>query len=205
MRIQFWLAGVVLSTVGAAPNADTILGDLSVGGSLCVGTACTDPEEFDFDTFRLKADNPLIKLIDTSNSVAFPTNDWSLGITDDGISGPTRFLIRDETGGQDALVLDPDPDGAVSLGVGSTPVDGAVSVGSTGAERRVLHVADGLADSDAATVGQLSAAEARIASDFAAELAADKAALDDEILLLQSEISALSTRLDGFASRLGLD
>ncbi|MEQ9464067.1 MAG: hypothetical protein RJQ10_10430 [Haliea sp.] len=205
MRTPFWVAGVLLSAISTVSSADTINSDLSVRGSMCVGAACTDPEDFDFDTLRLRADNPLIKLIDTSNSASFPTNDWSLGITDDGVPGPTRFLIRDETGGQDALVLDPDAGGAVSLGVGSTPVDGAISVGSSGAERRVVHVADGIADTDAATAGQLSAAEARIASDFAAELAADKAALDAEIALLQSEISALSTRLDGFVTLLGLE
>ncbi len=205
MRTQFWIAGVVLSTIGAAANADTIYTDLSVDGSLCVGAACADAEDFDFDTIRLKTDNPLIKLIDTSNSASFPSNDWSLGITDDGVPGPTRFFIRDETGGRDALILDPDAGGAVSLGVGSTPVDGAVSVGSTGAERRVAHVAEGVADTDAATVAQLNAAEALIASNFADELADDKAALDAEINGLQAEIDELNTRLDSLVTLLGLD
>ncbi|OOY14484.1 YadA-like family protein [Thioclava sp. DLFJ4-1] len=47
-------------------------------------------------------------------------------------------------------------DGGVTLGGASTATAGQVSVGSSGATRRISNVADGIEASDAITVGQLS-------------------------------------------------
>ena len=51
-----------------------------------------------------------------------------------------------------------DVDNAVVLGNNSTAEADAVSVGSSGGERQIKHVAPGTDDTDAATVGQLQAA-----------------------------------------------
>ncbi|MEQ9464066.1 MAG: choice-of-anchor U domain-containing protein [Haliea sp.] len=53
-------------------------------------------------------------------------------------------------------LLTMEPEGAVTLGYGSVREAGHVSVGDTGAERQIKHVADGQAATDLLTVGQVN-------------------------------------------------
>jgi len=172
--------------------ADQVINDDQiVNGSLCVGADCLDGEIFDFDTVKLKTDDPLIRFLDTSSSASFPGNDWTVGITDNALPGPARFFINDTSGGVAVLLMEAGATGGIALGAGSTVEPNAISVGSAGSERRIMHVADGVADSDAATVGQLTS------------LNSSKAAqLDTELANLKSSIDSLSTRLDAVIDRL---
>lgn len=135
-----------------------VLDDLIVEGSQCVGDACTDTEDFGFDTLRLKADDPRISFIDTSNTAAFPTNDWLMGITSESLLDAPYFYLIDQTSQQSVLKISAGDNSSVALGAGSELVDGAISVGAEGAERRITHVAEGTADSDAVTKEQMDAA-----------------------------------------------
>lgn len=135
-----------------------VLDDLIVVGSQCVGDACTDTEDFGFDTLRLKADDPRISFVDTSNTAAFPTNDWLMGITSESLLDAPYFYLIDQTSQQSVLKISAGDNSSVALGSGSELVDGAISVGAEGAERRITHVAEGTADSDAVTKEQMDAA-----------------------------------------------
>ena len=170
---------------------DVILEDQIVKGSLCVGVGCLDGEIFDFDTVKLKTDDPLVKFMDTSSTSSFPSNDWSMGITDNALPGPAQFFIKDISGGNTVLLMEAGATGGIGLGAGSAVEPNAISVGSAGSERRIMHVADGVADTDAATVGQLTTLNS-----------SEAARLDMELANLQSDVDSLSTRLDAVIDRL---
>ena len=146
-------------------NSDqVILDDLIVsggaadsGGNLCVGPDCADLEEFGFDGIKLKANDPLIMFDDTSSSASFPSNDWSLGVTDNAQGGPADFVVKDATADMAVMVLQAGSSGGVALGAGSTVEQNAVSVGATGNERRIMHVADGVNPTDAMNMSQFDA------------------------------------------------
>ena len=193
------LIGTALLAVSAVVVADVlVLDDQIVNGSLCVGIDCIDGEVFSFDTIKLKTDDPIIKFQDTSNSAAFPTNDWSMGITDNaGLSNPT-FFINDVSAGTPVLTLESGTDGGVALGGGSTVESNAISVGAVGAERRIAHVADGVDGTDAVNVGQFNTFSATVNSNTAG----DRAALDAELVNLQNSIDSLTTRLDNIITRI---
>jgi len=191
-KIQTLILSIVSAVFTIAAVADQVLlDDQIVDGSLCVGVDCLDGEIFDFDTVKLKTDDPLIKFLDTSSSASFPSNDWTMGITDNALPGPAQFFINDISGGNTVLLMEAGATGGIALGAGSAVEPNAISVGSLGSERRIMHVADGIDDTDAATVGQLTS------------LNSDKAAmLDTELANLQSNIDSLSTRLDAVIDRL---
>ena len=151
---------------------------------------------------EIKTNDPTIKFEDTSSSASFPTNDWSMGITDNGAPGPAQFFINDLSGATSVLLMEAGANGGIALGAGSTIEVGAISVGSTGSERRIVNVADGVADSDAATMGQFNAFSAAINTNFAVELAADRAELDNQLSNLQDNIDSLSLRLDAVIDKL---
>ena len=89
------------------------------------------------------------------------------------------------------LLMEAGASGGIALGAGSAVESNAISVGSAGSERRIMHVADGVDDTDAATVGQLTS------------LNSSKAAqLDTDLASLQSSIDSLSARLDAVIDRL---
>jgi len=69
---------------------------------------------------------------------------------DNTVSGNNTFVLGNN--------VTADVDNAVVLGNNSTAEADAVSVGSSGGERQIKHVAPGTDDTDAATVGQLQAA-----------------------------------------------
>ena len=190
--IQTLIPCIASAVFTLAAVADQVIpDDQVVEGSLCVGADCLDGEIFDFDTVKLKTDDPLIRFLDTSNSGSFPTNDWAMGITDNALPGPARFFINDISGGNTVLLMEAGASGGIALGAGSAVESNAISVGSAGSERRIMHVADGVDDTDAATVGQLTS------------LNSSKAAqLDTDLGSLQSSIDSLSARLDAVIDRL---
>jgi hypothetical protein len=76
--------------LGAMPDVVTA-DDEIIQGSLCVGLDCVNGESFSFDTIRLKENNTRISFNDTSTSVGFPTNDWTIR-ANDSASGGGNFL-----------------------------------------------------------------------------------------------------------------
>lgn len=114
------LLTVMAAGVACSSIADEVINnDLILRQSLCVGSECVDGEEFGFDTVRLKSDDPRLRFQDTSVSSFFPTNDWLMGIADDGAGGAPRFFVRDLDGGADVVILEGGSDGGVALGAGA--------------------------------------------------------------------------------------
>ena len=150
----------VFSTTASSDQVfldDVIVKGDPAGGGLCVGPDCADLEEFGFDGIKLKANDPLIMFDDTSSSASFPSNDWSLGVTDNAQGGPADFVIKDATADMAVMVLQAGSSGGVALGAGSTVEQNAISVGATGNERRIMHVADGVNLTDAMNMSQFNA------------------------------------------------
>ncbi|CAH1385411.1 hypothetical protein [Candidatus Nitrotoga sp. M5] len=193
----------ILLLSGTSFADEVINDDLIIDGLLCVGTSCADGEEFELDTIRIKASDPLIKLEDTSTSADFPSNDWSIGIANTGANGAPQFVIKDVSGGENVLILESGPGSSVVLGAGSSVEPGAVSVGTTGSERRISYVDDGVDATDAATKGQLDDYIAVVNTNFGAQLVQDRAELDGEIDTLQMEMNDLLDRLTALESALG--
>ena len=149
----------VFSTTASSDQVfldDVIVKGDPAGGGLCVGPDCADLEEFGFDGIKLKANDPLIMFDDTSSSASFPSNDWSLGVTDNAQGGPADFVIKDVTADMAVMVLQAGSSGGVALGAGSTVEQNAISVGATGNERRIMHVADGVNPTDAMNMSQFN-------------------------------------------------
>jgi autotransporter adhesin len=177
--------------------ADQVINDdLIVQGSQCVGLGCGEGEVFDFDTLKLKSDNPLIRFVDTSSSAAFPTSDWSMGIAD-SITDTSFLYINDANAATAVLKLSASASGGVALGAGSELEDNVVSVGSTGAERQIKHVAAGTEDTDAVNVGQFEAFQTEIEGDVADDIAD----FNTELTELEGQMSVLTTRLEDLVSR----
>ena len=178
----------------AAKSDEVILDDLIVNGddnaSVCVDNKCIDDEIFDFDTVKLKTNDPTLKFKDTSSSSSFPTNDWSIGITDNGAPDGAQFLLKDLRAPTTVLLMEAGANGGIALGSGSTIETAVISIGSTGFERRIVNVAEGLDNSDA------------INNNFVTELALDRTALDEQLSDLQDNIDSLISRLDAVIDQL---
>ena len=144
-------------------------------GSLCVGQGCVDGEIFDFDSIKLKSPAPLIRFEDTSSSAAFPSQDWTMGIVDSP-SDISVFFVKNANTNSNVLQMSASSAGGVALGADAELMDGAISVGATGTERRIIHVADGVNPTDAVNLGQVAN--------------------------LQVSIDAINVRLDGLLTRL---
>ncbi len=184
---QFMIAAALLSA-SSFNYADTVIPEnLIIQGSACVGTTCADGMDFGFDTIRLQSDSPQIHFVDTSISAAFPSTDWRVGVSGGASALPASFFIMNAT--SETHVLQISPDGDVALGAGATPVAGAVSVGSAGNGRRVTHVAQGIDDSDAVTLGQFNSYIASM----------DTTDIDAQVQSLQNRIDDLSARLSALA------
>ena len=186
----------VTATADQVFNDDVIVSPTSNPGGLCVGVDCADGEVFGQENLRLKGEQPQMLFDDTSNSASFPANDWQMGIGS-GASVNTNFFIRDITNAVDVLVLG--ASGNVALGAGSELVDGAISVGAAGAERRVTHVADGVDDTDAVTMGQFDTFKTDALSSVTTEvddLDAELAATNERITALNERLSALVDYLE---------
>jgi hypothetical protein len=176
---------------------EVILDDLIVDGSICVGIECMNPEDFNFDTIVLKSSDPQIQFQDTSSTSSFPTNDWTVGITDNGTGGLPTFLVTDVESGFTVLQLQADAAGGVAIGAGAEIVANAVSIGAAGTERRIAHLAEGTDPADAVNRGQFDAFAAQADQDAAA----DKVALDAEITDLQDRLDAINAGIDDLLSR----
>lgn len=174
-----------------------IVDDQIVDGSLCVGADCVDGEVFDFDTVKLKASDPRIRFVDTSNSASFPTNDWEMGITDNSGAGPVTFYINDVDAAAPVLQLEAGQSGGVALGANATLESAAVSVGAIMGERRIVNVAAGTDDTDAVNMAQFN----DFKTQTEAGLAAEKADIDAQISTLQGRIDAITTRIDDLVTR----
>lgn len=170
-----------------------------VTGSLCVGIDCAEGEPFEYDTLRIKAASPVILMDDTSSaSGTFPANDWSLGASDGGSGRLPHFFIRDVSSALDVLKVEPSLSGGIALGAGAVLESGVVSIGSPGNERRIRHLADGVADTDAVTLGQFKAFQ----QDLALNPPAGVAELDQQLSALDSRLTELAAELDKLAQQL---
>ncbi|GAA4359852.1 hypothetical protein [Kangiella marina] len=196
-RIKLSLAACFLSVSTFATADEVILDDVIINGSACVGTPCINDEFFDFDTLKIKSDTPQIRFQDTSTSASFPTQDWLMGISA-GMNVNSVFYIQDETSSVRVMQIESGLNGGVALGAGSEIVTGAVSVGSSGSERRIAYVADAVNNTDAVTLSQFNSFEANAA----ATAATDVAAVNAEISDLQAEMVLLNQRLDEVITRL---
>ena len=173
-----------------------VFDDQIVLGSQCVGTECIDAEDFDVDTLKLKTSDPVISFIDTSTSAAFPTVDWSMGILDSE-NETSYFFIKNLDSDHDVLKLSASSVGGIALGAGSELIDNAISVGAAGAERIISHVADGVDANDAVTKGQFDAFTASVP-----DLTTAAATFDTQLMTLETDLAALSIRLDDVVTRL---
>ncbi len=196
--VAIWL----LPAAGAL--ADEVIADdvvinanLIVSGSLCVGPVCADNENFGFDTMRLKSSVPLIRLQDTSTAAAFPTTDWMLGLRP-VLSQPPVFVIDDLDAGSSVLQLESGAAGGVAIGADAVLEPGAVSVGAPGTERRVVHVAPGVAATDAVNMAQFDAFKDETTSNTAGDAAALNARLDT----IEADVDALDARIDALTTRI---
>lgn len=165
-----------------------VLGDGSPNssGSACIGEDCVEGEAFGFDTLKLKSESPQIYFNDTSTGT-FPSTDWRVGVTDGASALPAAFFIMNASTGN--YVFQISPEGDVALGAGAEHVTDAVSVGNAGFGRRITHVANGIDDNDAVTLGQFNTYSATV----------DTTDIDAEILALQERVNDLSARLSALA------
>ena len=188
------LLPLIFSIQAAADNV--IRDDLIVTGSQCVGLGCAEGEEFDFDTLKLKSDNPQIRFEDTSTTAAFPSSDWSMGIAD-GVTDTSFFYINDVNTATTVLKLSGSASGGVALGAGAELEDNVVSVGSAGAERQIKHVAAGTEGTDAVNVGQFEVFQTVIEGGAVADIAT----FNTELTGLENQMSLLTTRLEELLTR----
>lgn len=135
------VASTILEVLVPVALADqVILDDLIVDGSVCVGTDCVNGEVFDFDTLRLDENNLRLHFNDTSNSAAFPNNDWRIVINDSMNGGANFFAIEDTTGGRSPFMIEAgaaenalfvDTNGRIGLGTSTPGTSLEVLTGST--------------------------------------------------------------------------
>jgi hypothetical protein len=180
---------LLVFAISQATADQLVFDDLIVTGSLCAGADCADEEPFDFDTLKLKADNPQIRFQDTSNTVGFPSNDWAMGITGD--AGNSHFYITDLNNDKTILQLSASASGGVALGADAEFEDNVVSVGSAGAERRITHVAEGIDPTDAVNVAQFE--------QFQTDIEAD---IDEQMTALETQMTNILISIDDLAARL---
>ena len=158
-----------------------ILDDLIVTESACIGPNCLEDMDFGFSTLVIDGTDPSLLFSDTSVAASFPTADWQVGVN----SGTNTFAISSEGLGQDVFAISEDGD-AVAIGAGATLASGTVSIGNL----RLANAADGVAPTDAVTLGQLNAAVAALPTDFSAALTAN-AANSARLTQLSQEIDAV--------------
>jgi len=149
---------------GAGPDTLSdlsVLADMIIDGSQCVGYDCAPGEVFDFDTLILKENNLRIHFYDTSSSLGFPTNDWRITVNDATDGGRNYFAIDDVDAGKRALEIA--AGGNVGIGTVDAPQgkldvrtaalgpglmvteDGKVGIGTaTPAEQFVIEFAPGV-------------------------------------------------------------
>ena len=184
---KYFISALLLTAAGNAMADEVISGSLIVMESTCIGADCQEGEALGFETLRVKSESPQILFDDTSNSGSFPKNDWQIGVSDEVAGDQASFFIEDAT--SQRRVFEISPEGDVALGSMSVVVEGAVSVGSSDASRRVAYVADAEADTDAVN---LRTAQSIVSS---LDVAPEKAQLDAAISALNDRLTALSDRV----------
>ncbi len=97
--------GLIAIAFAGTATAQTHVGDVVIDGSLCAGFDCVSPENFGFDTLRLKENNLRIHFDDTSNSASFAANDWRIVINDTSNGGANYFAVEDATAVQQIFKL----------------------------------------------------------------------------------------------------
>lgn len=195
LTIKKALISFIFLNFSAVAHADTVItDDLIVPGSLCAGPSCEVDEVFDYDTLKLKSDAPQIVFDDTSSTSSFPNVDWQVGVQGSSSDDPGAFFIENSTAGQ--YVLQISSDGDVALGGGSEVVDGAISFGSSGYERRISYVADGVDATDAVTLGQFQSYVATL------NLDSETSTVQKQVAALQKRINDLTSRVEALAENL---
>jgi len=147
MRISHnqWLQNAALGLVvglliGSLPaDADqVILEDLVVDGSACVGQDCVSPEDFSFDTIRIKENNLRLHADDTSASASFPATDWRLVFNDTTNGGANKFAVEDATAATTPFTIE----GAACFNSLYVDDGGRLGLG-TSAPTADIHLVDG--------------------------------------------------------------
>ncbi|MEM9700777.1 MAG: hypothetical protein AAF943_18570, partial [Pseudomonadota bacterium] len=120
------LNAMALSLMAAPALADTINGDLSVRGDVCLGLNCNTTETFDLEILKIKSALPWLKFEDLAFSTT-PSNDWQLRANDNMLNGEDYFAIEDLDGatlpfrvdaGAPSNALRVTSDGSIGLGTG---------------------------------------------------------------------------------------
>ena len=128
------------SAPGPAPRVVIVPAgqDGVIQGSLCVGFDCPNTPSFGFDTIRMQENNLRIHFDDTSNSGAFPGNDWRLIANDSGNGGANLFALEDSTAGRRIATFE------AGAPVNSLYMDDAGNMGlATNNPIVEFHIADG--------------------------------------------------------------
>lgn len=168
MKVPILSASVLLfSTIALQANADMVIDDyLIVQGKLCNGFDCVNGQVFGTETIRISANNARMTFIDVT---ADPdSQSWRL-VANDRVDGGLdwfQFQVQPDLSGTDAGTavahFGVPGDDSIALGSESEIVNGAVSIGQKSLERRIMHVASALADTDLVTVADTKSSAYKI-------------------------------------------
>lgn len=170
-------------------------GNLIVQGNLCVGFDCINNQDFGNSTIMLRENNTRLRLEDPGIPSTLAPG-WNLEANSTINGGPNYFRFElkpiDPGGLAPVLTFAPAGERDVTLGRESEPVTGQVSVGKADLHRRLRHLAQGMAESDALvkrSLDEYSPLEQRRAL---------IEALADQVAALEAQVSALEQAdLDG--------
>lgn len=139
-KLLLTAASAFIAVLTSLPaKADSVTNDDAIiSGSLCVGTDCTNGENFNFDTIRLKENNVRIKFLDTSSAASFPTADWELIANESSNGGLNLFQLSDvDTGTKPFTILQGNQNAAFYM-----LADGRIGLG-TATPALELNIKDG--------------------------------------------------------------
>jgi hypothetical protein len=155
------ISALAMITAYSHASADQIINDnLIVQGKFCNGTDCINDQVFSDETVRLRENNVRLTFIDSSADPA--AQSWRLVANDTADMGRDNFQLQvkpDLTATETGTVIayfGAAGNGSIALGHSSEIVDGAVSTGALTLERRIINVARALADTDLATLADLT-------------------------------------------------
>lgn len=178
-RLSRTVIGSLLASLCVVATADQLEpGNFTVQGSSCVGFDCVNNEAFLGATLVLKENNTRIRL-EASNAPAMLGQSWNLEANNNLSGGFDYFRIElksiDASMTAPILTLGPAAQGDITLGRDSDTVAGQFSIGNPTLLRRLRHVAQGVADSDALvqrTLGTFSTLEDKraLVSQLAAQI-----------------------------------
>lgn len=179
---------LLLSAMGLPASADIVVNDDQiVVGKFCQGIDCTNGQTFGNETVRLRENNTRLTFIDMSADPA--AQSWRMVANSRLSGGPDHFQFQvqpdlsETDDGTPVAHFGTAADDGIALGRESEIVDGAVSIGQASLERRIMHVARMLADTDLATVSDVDSH----ADAVHAKLDVIDAELDEVEILVQSK------------------